>query len=160
MRQGITGGIPLFLYTSIHCAEDILHESYEDAVNSYNALQFPQLTDLVMSQAQAGRCENWPIAAAPIEVKDPVSSDIPALILQGGYDTATPVYMGQTAASELENDTYVLVPQAVHGTWTAAESCVGQIATAFVQDPGAALDLSCLEVRQPQWALPDNGSRK
>jgi pimeloyl-ACP methyl ester carboxylesterase len=79
---------------------------------------------------------------------------VPALILQGDYDKPTPVYMGQTAASELANSTYVLIPQQDHGTWRNAESCVGQIATAFLLDPEAELDLSCLESRKPQWVLP------
>ena len=133
-----------------------MHESYEDPKNSFNNLQFPQLTNLVISQADAGRCESWPIVAAPIEVKDPVTSDVPALILQGAYDMPTPIYMGQTANSELENSTYVLIPQQGHATWNTAESCVGKIAAAFVQDPEAELDLSCLDARQPQWALPGN----
>ena len=84
-----------------------------------------------------------------------MTSDVPALILQGDYDKATPVYMGQTAESELENSTYR--PDTTAGAWDLehAESCVGQIATAFVQDPEAELDLSCLDARQPQWALPE-----
>jgi len=81
MRRSITGGIPHFLYSSIHCAGDILHERFEDAVNSYNDLRFPQLVDLDMSRLQARRCEGWPITAAPIEVKDPVTSKVPTLIL-------------------------------------------------------------------------------
>ena len=126
-------------------------------MNSYNDLQFPQLTNLVESRAQAGRCENWPVAAAPIEVKDPVSSDVPVIILQGAYDGPTPVYMGRHAAHELGNSTYVLVPQQGHGTWTRSDDCVGRIAGAFIQNPDAALDLSCLDARRPQWALPGNG---
>ena len=126
-------------------------------MNSYNDLLFPQLTDLVESQGQANRCENWPVAAAPIEVKDPVSSNVPAIVLQGSYDIPTPVYKGRRATRELENSTYILVPQKGHGTWTDTGSCVGQIATAFVQDPEAELDLSCLAARQPQWVLPGDG---
>jgi len=158
LRTGLTGQAAPLLFTSIHCADDILHESFEDAQNSYNNLQFPQLTNLVISQAEAGRCESWPIVAAPIEVKDPVTSNVPALILQGAYDMPTPIYMGQTANSELENSTYVLIPQQGHATWNIAESCVGKIAAAFVQDPEAELDLSCLDARQPQWALPGDGA--
>ena len=94
---------------------------------------------------------------APIEVKDPVQSDVPTLVLQGAYDMPTPIYMGRRAARELENSTYVLVPQQGHGTWTSAGSCVGRIAAAFVEDPGAPLDTSCLEGRRPQWALPVAG---
>jgi pimeloyl-ACP methyl ester carboxylesterase len=157
LRTGLAGQTAPLLFTLIHCADDILHENFEDAQNSYNNLQFPQLTNLDKSRVQAGRCENWPISAAPIEVKDPVTSDVPALILQGAYDMPTPVYKGQTANSELENSTYVLIPQQGHATWNNAGNCVGQIATAFVQNPEAALDLSCLETRQPQWALPGDG---
>jgi len=153
-RRGITGGIPHFLYSSIHCADDILHERYEDAENSYNDLQFPQLVDLDMSRVQAGRCKNWSITAAPIEVKDPVNSNVPTMILQGAYDSRTPIYMGRRADRELDNSILVLIPQQGHGTWNHAESCVGRIATGFVQNPDADIDLGCVEARQPQWALP------
>jgi pimeloyl-ACP methyl ester carboxylesterase len=154
MRQSNAQGFAQLLYSSIHCIDDILHESFEDAVNSYNDLQFPQLTNLDKSQVFADRCQNWLVDPASIEVKGPVSSSVPALILQGAYDKSTPIYMGQTANSELANSTYVYVPQQGHETWNKAESCVGQIATAFVLDPGTELDLSCLEARQPQWVLP------
>ena len=157
MREGNAKGLAQLLYSSIHCIDDILNESFEDAVDSYNSLAFPQLTDLDKSQVFADRCENWLVNPAPIEVKDPVTSDVRTLILQGAYDKSTPVYMGQTAASELANSTYVLIPQQDHVTWRNAESCVGQIATAFVEDPEAELDLSCLDARQPQWVLPGDG---
>jgi hypothetical protein len=157
LRKRIALPIADLAYTTIDCIDDILHESLEDAQNSYNDLQFPQLTNLEESRVMAGRCESWPVNAAPIEVKGPVTSDVPALILQGAYDEPTPVYMGQTAARELENSTYILIPQQGHGVWNSAEGCVGQIATAFVQDPEAEFDSSCLDARQPQWALPGDG---
>ena len=158
MRENNARGMAELLYSSIHCIDDILNESFEDAVDSYNSLAFPQLTNLDKSRVFAERCQNWLVDPAPIEVKGPVTSDVPALILQGDYDQPTPIYMGQTAASELVNSTYVLIPQQNHGTWKNAESCVGQIATAFLQDPEAELDLSCLDARQPQWALPGDGN--
>jgi len=65
--------------------------------------------------------------------------------------------MGRRAARKLENSTYVLVPQRGHGTSNSAGSCVGRIAAAFVEDPGAPLDTGCLEGRRPQWALPEAG---
>jgi hypothetical protein len=40
-----TFGSAFFLFSSIHCINDMLHERYEDAVNSYNDLFFPQLAD-------------------------------------------------------------------------------------------------------------------
>ena len=149
-------GLAQPLYNAIHCAEDIQFERFEDAVNSFNDLAFPQFSSLDLSKTLGDSCQNWPVEAAPIQVKDPVSSSVPALILQGAYDTRTPVYMGKRTARELENSTYVLVPQKGHEVWSNAGGCIGQIATAFIQNPDAALDLSCLEARQPQWVLPDD----
>jgi pimeloyl-ACP methyl ester carboxylesterase len=153
-RKGIISGMPRPLYSSIHCIDDIRHERFEDAVNSYNDLRFPQLVDLDMSRLQARRCEGWPITAAPIDVKDPVTSKVPTLILQGAYDFPTPVYMGRRADRELESSIFVLIPQQGHGTWNNSQGCMGQIASDFVQDPDAEIDLSCIEARQTKWALP------
>lgn len=146
------------LYNTIHCAEDIQFERFEDAINSYNDLRYPQFGSLDLARMEADACQNWPVAAAPIEVRNPVSSAVPVLILQGAYDTRTPVYMGKRAARELDNSTFVLVPQQGHEVWSSVLNCAGQIATAFVLDPGQELDLSCLDARRPHWVLPD-GSR-
>jgi pimeloyl-ACP methyl ester carboxylesterase len=153
-RLSVTVRVAQPFFNTIHCVEDIPFERFEDAVNSYNDLAFPQLSDLALSQMMADLCRNWPVASASIQVKDPVSSTVPTLILQGAYDRRTPVFMGERAARELENSTYVLVPQSGHEVWTYAGDCVGQIAGAFIQDPNADLDLSCLAARQPQWVLP------
>ncbi len=154
-RRSVAGRVAQPFFNTIHCVEDIPFERFEDAVNSYNDLAFPQLSNLGLSQTMADLCHNWPVTAAPIQVKDPVSSTVPTLILQGAYDTRTPVYMGKRADRELANSTYVLVPQIGHEVWAYAGDCVGQIAGAFIRDPGAELDLSCLDARKPKWALPD-----
>lgn len=150
-------GLAQPLYNAIHCAEDVQFERFEDAVNSFNDLAFPQFSSLDISRALADGCENWPVAAAPLKVKDPVNSNVPALILQGAYDKRTPVYMGKRATRELENSTYVLVPQKRHEVWSNGGDCIAQIATAFIQNPDAEPDLSCLDLRRPQWALPSDG---
>jgi pimeloyl-ACP methyl ester carboxylesterase len=157
-RQFVAARIAQPLFNTIHCAEDIQFERFEDAVNSFNDLAFPQLSNLDTARTQADLCQNWPMNAAPIDVKNPVSSTVPALILQGAYDMRTPVYMGKRASRELANSTYILVPQQGHEVWTNAADCVGGIATAFIQDPDATLDLSCLDARQPSWALPDDAA--
>jgi hypothetical protein len=62
--------------------------------------------------------------------------------------------MGRRADRELESSIFVLIPQQGHGTWNNAQGCIGQIASDFVQNPDAEIDLSCIEARQPKWALP------
>ena len=90
-----------FLNKNIHCNEDYQFERLEDGINSVNDLTFPRLTNVDLLNNQADSCAEWPVAAASIEVKNPVSSTVPALILQGAYDTRTPVFMGRRAAREL-----------------------------------------------------------
>ncbi len=158
-RQSVVSRLAQPLFNTIHCAEDIQFERFEDAVNTFNDLAFPQLSTLDTSKTQANLCQKWPVKAAPIQVKDPVSSTVPALILQGAYDMRTPVYMGKRAARELSNSIYVLVPQQGHEVWTHSGDCVGGIATAFIQDPDATIDLSCLDKRRPSWALPDDADK-
>ena len=157
-RLSVAGRLAQPLFNTIHCIEDIPFERFEDAVNTYHDLALPQLSDLELSQKMADLCQNWPVEAASIQVKDPVSSTVPTLILQGAYDRRTPVFMGKRAARELANSTSVLVPQIGHEVWSYAGDCAGQIAGAFIQDPGADLDLSCLDERKPQWVLPDGSA--
>lgn len=154
-RLVLAVGVAHFLNLTINCHEDTQFQRFEDALNSYNDLEFPQFTNLNFLREQAGICAAWPVEAASIEVKNPVSSTVPTLILQGAYDTATPPYMGRRAARELANSTLVIVPQQGHEVWTSATNCEGQIATSFVLNPDAELDLSCLDARRPQWALPE-----
>lgn len=143
-----------FLNHNIHCNDSFQRVRYEDAVNTYHDLEFPELASLQTAKDLTRECENWPVAAAPVAISDPVSSTVPALILQAAYDESTPVYSGRRAARELQNSTFVLVPQEGHEVWKQSTNCVGQIATAFVLDPTQKVDLSCLDARRPQWSLP------
>jgi pimeloyl-ACP methyl ester carboxylesterase len=143
-----------FLNKTIACHGDIQFERFEAAINTYNDLTLPQLATLDFAENQANRCVNWPVTAAPITVKDPVSSAVPTLILQGAYDNRTPVYMGRRAHRELENSTLVLIPQQGHEIWVNANNCAGRIARDFILNPQQAPDTTCLEARRPQWVLP------
>ena len=61
--------------------DDILHERFDDLVNSYNDLEFPQivLTEMDNAGYDEMRCENLPVTAAPLEIKNPVSSTVRTL---------------------------------------------------------------------------------
>lgn len=85
----------------------------------------------------------------------PVTSQIPTLILQGEFDTRTPLQNGRSLSEQLSNSTLAIIPQAGHETWTSATGCVGQISAAFIRDPEQTPDLSCLEQRQERFSLPD-----
>lgn len=63
-------------------------------------------------------------------------------------------------ARELANSSRAIVPQQERVVWTKATNCPGQLATSFVLDPEAELDLSCLNARRPLWTLPNNTTNR
>ncbi|MBX2804312.1 MAG: alpha/beta hydrolase [Myxococcales bacterium] len=67
----------------------------------------------------------------------------PILVLQGGVDLQTPPAWGRLAADTL-GGTLVTVPEAGHGVYPQS-GCAQAVTDAFLTDPGAPLELSCVE---------------
>jgi pimeloyl-ACP methyl ester carboxylesterase len=86
---------------------------------------------------------------------DPVVSDIPTLVLNGTLDIQTSMDWGADAAATLSNSRNYIIPEAGHGT-IIYQQCSKDIATAFVNDPSAELDVSCIDDIQPTFVLPDD----
>jgi pimeloyl-ACP methyl ester carboxylesterase len=150
------------LYRSIHCSEDIFLARFEDALNAFHDLRFPQLgvRELAFAKSHSTRCDNWEVDPVPLEQKNPVSSSVPTLILHGPHDFQTPPFMARRAERELDNARLVWMPQAGHGVWQYPDQdCAGKIAAAFIADPGADLDLRCRKAREPKWSLPGEALR-
>jgi pimeloyl-ACP methyl ester carboxylesterase len=93
-------------------------------------------------------------APDPIE-KEPVHSDVPALIFAGDYDPNTPATFGQLAAETLPNSFYfefrgfghvVLFQQA---SPTGPPACAMQVMAAFIDDPLHTPDGSCVAAIPP-----------
>ena len=148
-------GDSLLLRHVIDCREVVPFESLDDALAEYGRLEIPRLggpkSELI--QTVAG-CAGWDLADVDPIDNEPIISDVPALILQGEFDTATPMAWGQLAAESLGNSTLVIVPLQGHEVWIKASPCVSAIANAFIADPSQAPGLSCLEERKAQFVLP------
>lgn len=56
----------------------------------------------------------WPTGDAPSDFHDPVSSDIPALLITGHFDTLTPFEGGEELARRFRNSKHVIVPEMSH----------------------------------------------
>jgi len=145
-----------FLLTGISCSEQTAFEDVEVAVNGRDTLAIPALaaSDKFLA-IEVGNCTDYPMGELDPTYHQPVSSDIPILILQGEFDVRTPLQNGLDLADQLNNATLVVVPQAGHETWTTALNCVGEISISFLQNLDQAPDLSCLDQRQERFVLPD-----
>ena len=96
-------------------------------------------------------CSEWPVEPTSATFNEPVVSDIPALVLAGLYDPVTPPAGTEAVAGRLENATFGVWPNQGHGV--TGEPCAISVEVAFLDDPTAPVDLSCLaKVPGPAFA--------
>ena len=79
---------------------------------------------------------------------------LPALILSGGIDPATPPRHGDAVAAALPNSRHFVAPQLGHGV--SLHGCAPRLIEAFIRAGDArGLDGSCLErIPRPLFVLP------
>ena len=111
------------------------------ATNPYPNVQLRSVQDYRLTQVI---CDYWPSPFAAEDILYPVVSDIPALVYTQGLDTQTPVKFGEDVAASLRNSFYHEWP--IEGHVIAArspDSCPGDIAAAFLDDPATAPNFAC-----------------
>ncbi|MBF9030398.1 alpha/beta fold hydrolase [Rhodobacterales bacterium HKCCE3408] len=85
---------------------------------------------------------------------DPVTADIPTLVMGGELDAQTASSWVELTASTLPNAQSVLFPETGHGALVFSR-CAIDLGVAFIENPGAELDFSCAEDLRPSFVLPD-----
>jgi pimeloyl-ACP methyl ester carboxylesterase len=92
-------------------------------------------------------CRAWDVPAAPRSVRDVTRSDIPTLVVSGGFDAQTAPSNGAYVARTLSRSTVVTVPYVAHVAF--AESPCAQAITGSFFDRPTAPDTGCLAGLQP-----------
>jgi pimeloyl-ACP methyl ester carboxylesterase len=90
---------------------------------------------------QLDECDVWKVAPAGAIEHQAVISDIPALVLSGGFDPVTPPAWGKLAATTLSKGIFLEVPSQAHGVFE--NPCAGNIIEHFVRNPGMPPDTNC-----------------
>lgn len=93
-------------------------------------------------------CAGWPRAEVAGDLRQPLQSDIPTLLLSGGSDPVTPPTYAAAAAATLPNSRHLVVPGYGHGV--LAVGCMPRVVAQFIRDGHADdLDTACLDELQP-----------
>jgi acetyl esterase/lipase len=97
-----------------------------------------------MVEFMVAQCELWPRGERPENFRDPLTGDIPVLLVSGEYDPVTPPRYGDEVAAALDNARHLVLPGQGHSLVTTG--CMPKLAAQFIEsgDP-AALDASCLD---------------
>jgi pimeloyl-ACP methyl ester carboxylesterase len=96
-------------------------------------------------------CDVWdvlPVRGGPL--KAPVS-DVPVLLMEGGLDPVAPARFADSIKAHLTHATVVVVPAGGHGNAFGTD-CAANISAAFLDDPSATLDTSCVASLPPPFA--------
>lgn len=86
---------------------------------------------------------------------DPVTSDIPTLILAGEYDPVTPPEWGKRAGETLSHSYFFEFPGSGHGELFGRHDCAIELTAAFFEDPEQSPDAACVRgLSEPDFVTP------
>ena len=97
-------------------------------------------------------CALYEVEPLPAETYEPVTNDIPTMILKGQFDPITPPQYGEYVGSRLPNSFVYTYPGEGHGS-LFSNLCVGLMAATFLLDPQKAPDSRCLGDHQVKFAI-------
>lgn len=109
--------------------------------------------ELGMNAAMYGPCAEFERHPRP-GMNDPVTSDIPTLVLQGTLDTQTASSWGPMLVSTLPKGQLAMLPESGHGTFIFSD-CSRDMAAAFLDNPEAPVNAACTADLIPGFLLPD-----
>jgi pimeloyl-ACP methyl ester carboxylesterase len=145
------------MYYSVACAED----ADFDPANAADPQLRPQIAERAVHDAQhlVELCRRWDVEPLGPAVDRPVEGDVPTLVLTGRFDPITPPAFGAQAAETLRNSYLFTFPDSGHGIFPS-EPCAEQVIAAFLDDPQARPDDTCLASRgPPRFVAPGDALR-
>jgi pimeloyl-ACP methyl ester carboxylesterase len=142
------------MHNSVVCAEDA--PRFAGAVDR-KALEATAIGVLMLDGMQA-ICEDWPRGPVDKDFAEPLDSAVPALLLSGEFDPATPASYGAMALKGFRNGLHVVVPGQGHGQTQLP--CVQKLLRRFIDAGDAAgLDTACVgTIRPAPFFLSFSGS--
>ncbi|MBA2336146.1 MAG: alpha/beta fold hydrolase [Acidimicrobiia bacterium] len=140
------------MHLSVECFEEVPFAD-EAEVDEAAAEADPRLGDWFEGATNVGPavfalCDLWQAGAGPMVENEAIASDLPTLVMAGGYDPITPPAWGERVAGQLAAATYVEFPAVGHAA-SVAGPCPQEVALDFLDDPTAEPDTSCVDAMAP-----------
>ncbi len=139
-------------FLSVTCAEDLAFIREEEVAA---AVAGTFVGDFRV-RAQKAACEGWPTRDLGADHRSLVVSNVPALLISGERDPATPAAGAARVARTLKRARHLVIADGAHGIdGMLGEDCYAGLVTAFIEAGTAeGLDTSCLaRLRRPEFAL-------
>jgi pimeloyl-ACP methyl ester carboxylesterase len=148
-NRAVLKTLSLGMLLCVTCAEDLERITEEEIV------EFTSRTYMGDGRVrrQKAVCDFWPKSDLPPNYGDPVSVDVPVLLLSGTLDPVTRPKFAEEAAGHLPNSLHVIAPGA-HGV---GGECIQRIQQQFLQAGSIDdLDVSCIDsLKLPGFRIPE-----
>ena len=135
---------------SVHCSEEVEHETEQEfreaALKVPAAIRDQVVEDRLLSMVHT--CQEWNVPPASDLEEQPVSSDVPTLLLAGSYDPVAPPEWAVLAGKTLSHHYLYVFPGTGHIAFRTSP-CAQSIILQFLDSPAAAPDSACLETMGP-----------
>ncbi len=135
----VDSGIYDGMFYAVACVEDAPLVRYADAAEGMfgsNVQNFVQV------------CEKWPKGEPPKIIHEPVTSDVPVLMLSGEADPITPPWHAEELRASLSNSLDLIFKGMGHGNGTS--DCARRIMESFIETASTSgLDVTCVKSVEP-----------
>ncbi|MEZ5558231.1 MAG: alpha/beta hydrolase [Pseudomonadales bacterium] len=141
IEEELTGSISFGMHNSVVCAEDVPFYQGLDAL-------WPTLdaTYLGADQVRALQtiCSVWPKGPVDADLRTPLSTDKPVLLLSGEHDPITPPAYAEQARTDMRNSRHLIAPGQGHGV--IGRGCISALLGDFVETADlGSLDAACVD---------------
>jgi pimeloyl-ACP methyl ester carboxylesterase len=154
-RDDDRGAIATLMHAAVVCSDDPVR-SADDMIVPEDASRFARVFGRIVLEEYITLCNVVDVPVLPEETNvDPVV-DVPTLVLSGWLDVRTPTARSLEVAKALPHATLVTFWEGTHVQLGEINLCAGQIVRAFLADPSAEIDPSCVdEIPARGFVLPD-----
>ena len=137
LTENIEGQMAMGMQLSVVCAEDAHGLEPDPAAEG-------TLLGNLLTGFMANQCEVWPKGEMPADFHQPLSTDVPALVLEGELDPVTPPRYGEQVVKTLPNGRLLVLRGQGHNVFGVG--CMPKLMGQFIATADAkALDAKCLD---------------
>ena len=154
-RDAAPEGGAVLMHMAVVCSDDPVL-SAEEMIVEPDASTFARVFGQTILEEYLELCRAVDVAPLPDDTDLDVTTDVATLVLAGDLDVRTPAIRSQLVAETLPRATFVLFPEGTHVQLGEINQCAGTILRAFLADPNAEVDTSCIaDMPRRGFVLPD-----
>ncbi|MEN3975233.1 alpha/beta hydrolase [Emcibacter sp. SYSU 3D8] len=142
------------LLLSTLCREEVPFNTSAAMRQSVDA--HPLLRNLEPDALLFASCASWPVGKAPDTFREPVVSNVPALLINGAYDTRTPAAYAERQAAHLTYVYRIVLPNRGHSP-SPSSNCAKAAIDGFLDNPLSPAPPACLQHQRPPRFMTRGG---